>query len=238
MDDQRFCLPEERGELWHSSQIFGHSRLGNRLEVYLPEAIIKDVGLIIAGQHGDEADGTHLLSRALRLLPKASLKCAAVLSANPDGVLRSTRGNTAGVDLNRNFPTRCWKDCTVKHKWSPAGSQDVHLNTGEMAGSEPETQALISLIGELKPSWIISIHSPLACIDDAGESELGVWMSEHMQLPLVNTIGYETPGSFGQWCKEHAQPLVTLELHDSLYHMDQQKVMEALLILLQGHYPN
>ena len=227
-------LPIDRGEIGHSVRVFGLSSLENGLEVYLPHNIKPRAGLIIAGQHGDEADGTHLLSRALRLLPVGELKCAVVLSANPDGVLRGTRGNARGVDLNRNFPTQCWASQQVKHKWSPYSPQGVQLNTGASPSSEPETKALLSLVAELNPTWIISIHSPLACVDDVSKSVLGQWIAEQMHLPLVDSIGYATPGSFGQWCKEQEQPLITLELPDGLYHMDSEKHLMTLYSLLKG----
>jgi protein MpaA len=194
---------------WESST-YGHSHLGIPLEVWLPSDRCEL--LIHAGIHGEEPETTFALSRALRLLPEPSPHCAVVLAANPDGLVRGTRCNARGVDLNRNFPTRDWQPDPVTHRSTLDDPSDVVLSPGSGPGSEPETKALVGLIEDLQPETVVALHAPLACIDDAKEGPLARWLADRTGLPLVPYIGYPTPGSFGTWGGEHGLGVVTYEL--------------------------
>jgi protein MpaA len=149
-----------------------------------------------------------------------------VLAANPDGLVRGTRGNARGVDLNRNFPTRDWRPGTVTHRSTVEDPSDILLSTGEHAASEPETRALISLIEELRPDVVIAFHAPLACIDDANESALGKTLAMRTGMPLVRDVGYATPGSFGTWGGERGLPVITYEFP-----------VAATEVLMKDHVP-
>ena len=188
---------------------YGRSRLGLPLEVWRPQGDCEL--LLFAGIHGEEPETTSALSRALRHLSVPSPHCAVVLAANPDGLIRGTRGNAQGVDLNRNFPAGNWQPDPVAHRSTLDDPRDIILSPGEHPGSEPETVALISLIDGLKPHAAIALHAPLACIDEASESPLGKWLAERTGLPLVNGVGYPTPGSFGSWGAEQGIAVVTYE---------------------------
>ena len=188
---------------------YGRSRLGLPLEVWRPSGDCKL--LLFAGIHGEEPETTSALSRALRHLSVPSPQCAAVLAANPDGLIRGTRGNARGVDLNRNFPASDWQPDPVTHRSTLDDPSDVVLSPGKEPGSEPESQALMSLVDELKPNAVIALHAPLACIDEASESPLGVWLAERTGLPLVNGVGYPTPGSFGSWGAEQGLAVINYE---------------------------
>jgi len=197
------------GTIPWTPDIYGSSHLGIPLEVWKPRE--ECTNLIHAGIHGEEGETTVALSRALRLLSEPSAHCAVVLAANPDGLMRGTRGNARGVDLNRNFPTEDWRPDPVKHRSTLDDPRDVVLSPGSRPGSEPETRALISLIRELKPKAVIALHAPLACIDDAKLGPLAEWLAERTGLPLVRDVGYPTPGSFGSWGGEKGIPVVTYE---------------------------
>jgi len=188
---------------------YGHSHLGLPLEVWRPRGVCRL--LIHAGIHGEEPETTFALSRALRSLSQPPEHCAVVLAANPDGLIRGTRGNARGVDLNRNFPAGDWQSDPVTHRSTLEDPRDVVLSPGSKPGSEPETTALIALIDELQPEAVIALHAPLACIDDAKEGPLAQWLSRRTDLPLVSHIGYPTPGSFGTWGGEHDIPVITYE---------------------------
>lgn len=205
-----------RGVFHHRIEVFGRSVLGANLEVILPKSGVAET-LVLAGQHGDEPETTALLSSVIREIPEDELRCAVVLAANPDGLLRGTRGNANGVDLNRNFPTSNWKPDKIVYRWSSADPRDTELSPGAEPASEPETQALLGLIEKIKPTEIVSIHAPLGCVDDPKLSELARWLSDLSGLKLVEEIGYPTPGSFGTWGLEKELTLVTFELpHDSI----------------------
>jgi len=199
----------EHGTIPWKPDAYGISHLGSTLEVWRSAGPCRL--LIFAAIHGDEAETTSALSKALRHLAEPSSHCAVVLAANPDGLMRGTRGNAHGVDLNRNFPTNDWTDEPVLHRYTLEAPRDVALSPGGSPGSEPETQALIGLVEELEPEAVVAMHAPLACIDDPNDSELGRWISERSGLPLVPDVGYPTPGSFGTWAAEQELPVVTYE---------------------------
>ena len=77
-----------------ASRIFGPIGSAN----ILVDMIIQNVG------QGDLTDLSFTI-------PRGDLQGAVILCGNPDGMLRGTRGNGSGVDLNRNFPFH----------WRPAG---------------------------------------------------------------------------------------------------------------------
>ncbi len=167
--------------------------------------------LIFAAIHGEEPETTWALSRALRQLSQPPQHAAVVLAANPDGLLRGTRANANGVDLNRNFPANNWTPDPVFSRATIDDARDVELSPGEQGGSEPETQALLELIAALKPKTVIALHAPLACIDDENLSELGQRLAHRSGMPLVRDVGYATPGSFGSWGQEHGVAVITYE---------------------------
>jgi protein MpaA len=200
---------QEIGTILWDPDVYGRSHLGTPLEVWRPAGPCKL--LIFAAIHGEEPGTTIALSRALRQLSDPSPHCAVVLAANPDGLIRGTRGNARGVELNRNFPTGDWQPDPVPHRSTLDGPRDVLLSPGAHSGSEPETQALIGLVHELKPESVIALHAPLGCIDDPNQSPLGKWLAERTGLPLVEDVGYPTPGSFGTWGAENAVAVITYE---------------------------
>lgn len=201
----------DRGTFRHPFTRFGTTVLGAPLEVWKP-ASGNVRTLLVGGQHGEEPEGTYLLSRALRTLSADPHECAIVLAANPDGLSRGTRANANGVDLNRNFPTRDWQPHPVTYSWYTGSGSEVRLSPGTSPGSEPETTAFLALLKALQPERIITLHAPLACIDDPLLSPLGQHLATATGLPLVHHIGYPTPGSLGTWAAEHDLHVITYEL--------------------------
>lgn len=199
-----------RGTVALPSDVYGRSRLGAPLEVFRPAGECRV--LVFAGIHGDEPESTTTLSWALRHLAEPSPHCAVVLAANPDGLARGTRANAQGVDLNRNWPAQNWSPEPVCHRVFSEDPRDIELSTGDAGGSEPETQALMQLIQELQPATAVAVHAPLACVEDPGATDLGRWLAEQSELPLVDSVGYATPGSFGSWAPEHGCHVITYEL--------------------------
>jgi len=222
----------DRGALRHAAKTYGKSIDGIPLVLHGAGEI-----LILASIHGDEAETTVVVSEALRCLPERELRAAVVLCANPDGMLRGTRGNARTVDLNRNFPTSNWAPDAVFYKTRANDQRDIALSPGEEPASEPETIALIALIERLKPRAIVTLHAALACIDDAGNSRLGRQLAARSELPLLTEIGYPTPGSMGTWAGEQGLTLVTWELEAaSLYDLKDHHV-PILIDLMTGRIP-
>ena len=202
--------PETRGILRLESQIYGTSVLGAPLR-YIP-CTGRCRLLVVAAVHGEEPETTFLLSRALRAFDKNFASAAFVLCANPDGVTLGTRGNANGVDLNRNFATANWSAGTVPSRSVLEAPRDTLLSSGTAPGSEPETRALVSLIENLDPETILSMHAPIGCVDAPAPTEIVRELGDIFGVPHVPDIGYATPGSLGTWCAERKKDCVTLEL--------------------------
>lgn len=225
----------DRGVIRHARSVYGTSVEGVPLTVFLPASDQAEL-LILAAIHGDEDETTVVVSEALRCLPEGSLEAAVILCGNPDGLLRGTRGNARGVDLNRNFPTSNWSPDPVFYKSRANDARDIALTTGSAPASEPETVALLSLIERLKPRAIVSLHSALACVDDSGASHLGRQLADRTSLPFLTEIGYPTPGSMGTWAGEQGLTLVTLELEDASLYTLKDRHVPILIDLMTGRF--
>ena len=70
-----------------------------------------------------------------------------------DSMWRKNTRNGHGVDINRNYPTG-WNSCNGSS--SRTSAQDYR---GTAPASEPETQAMMNLVGSIKPVFNISYHS-------------------------------------------------------------------------------
>ena len=101
--------------------------------------------LVLGGVHGDEIEGVALAGELFghlygQALPHA-IQMMLVPCLNRDGFLAQTRQNAAGVDLNRNLPTKDWTSQAASSRYYP----------GEAPNSEPENQALSLAIETFRP---------------------------------------------------------------------------------------
>ncbi|MEM6334594.1 MAG: murein tripeptide amidase MpaA [Planctomycetota bacterium] len=210
-ESQQNLVPlAKRGPMNHTPQRYGTSVRGLPLEVYGPADQPADI-LIITTMHGDESDGTVVLSEAMRTVDPQDFKHPVVLCVNPDGTLQGTRCNANGVDLNRNLPTANWSAQSLLYRGHGQRERAIELSTGSSPGSEPENKALLELIARVQPKTIVSLHGPIGCVEDPEFTPLAKWVAQETGLPLVENIGYETPGSFGTWCAEHNIHIITWE---------------------------
>lgn len=152
--------------------------------------------LVVSGIHGYERI-THPLAVAMLSVPiPSSVDCWVVPSANPDGWFAGTRRNARGVDLNRNFSWR----------WRPSTG-------GPRSGSELETQALMRLVMEVRPTLAIWIHQPLGFIAAVGDTSAAAarpW-AQATQLPV--RVGMDQHGGGETWTNRVAGcPSVLVEV--------------------------
>jgi predicted deacylase len=192
--------------LVESARAIGRSVEGRPIDMFIVGTPAANPVLILAGIHGNERNSSacaQLLLEHLRAhrADLAGVPLALIPAANPDGLAKNLRFNAHRVDLNRNFPASNWSR-------TYAG--------GPAPASEPETQALIALLSELKPRRILSIHSHTTdpCNNfDGPASKLALAMTSHNGYPTMASIGYPTPGSLGSWAGiDRGIPIITLEL--------------------------
>ncbi|MFN3604054.1 MAG: DUF2817 domain-containing protein [Leptonema sp. (in: bacteria)] len=165
----------------------------------------------LGGVHGNESEGFLFLEKFLEEIQKNEIKIPEGVQLficprnNPDGCSVLRRTNQNNVDLNRNLPTKDWTNEFTEPKYYP----------GPNPASEPETKAILTIIENIKPKFIISFHSyenPMInyngnCLDLARE------MSRYNSLEPKEDIGYPTPGSLGTYCGfERNIPTITLEI--------------------------
>lgn len=131
------------------------TRIGSSIRGKPIEALSLGAGklriYVLGGLHGDQPEGPQVAARLpAALLPaivgpageRATIRI--VRDANPDGTALNQRGNTRGVDLNRNFPTKDFRSESL-----PGRLQ------GPRPASELETTALLEDLKAFKPDLVI-----------------------------------------------------------------------------------
>ncbi len=167
--------------------------------------------LIIGGVHGDEPEG---IVAARGVLQKAvqdfrfALKLCLIPEFNVEGILNKVRGNSRGVDLNRNLPTKDWSPKAATPRYHP----------GPEACSEPENQALVQLLKSRNFKFIVSLHSwnPMLNVNGNCQPEVDI-LHQLTGYAIEPDIGYPTPGSLGTYAgKELEIPTLTYEVQREL----------------------
>jgi hypothetical protein len=201
--------------------IFGRSAQGRDLTAYrlgTGQHIIMLVGGIHAGY---EANTVDLMNELLShyglhpqdIAPTVTLLIVPVL--NPDGFTRGRslngRFNGNGVDLNRNW------GCG----WSAeAEFEDLEVNPGTEAFSEPETIALGSLIQRVMPTAVMFYHAAAngvfagRCTEGMGVSrELAAIYGTASEYPFGLAFSdYTVTGTAPAWVDSIGIPAVDVEL--------------------------
>ncbi len=149
---------------------------------------------IIGGIHGNEPEGLAATNRLAGVVAcdLSGITARILRDANPDGTAAGTRGNSRGVDLNRNWPAA---------NFARASSR------GEAPLSEPETRALEADLRAFGPHLVVVFHSiasgPFANFDGpaAGQAEAFADAAKRLdsRWKVVPQMGYRTPGSLGSY---------------------------------------
>ncbi len=166
--------------------VLGHSVQGRPLVATLsgdPEAPLRV--LVVGCVHGDEPAGLRVARRLLAAPPLRRAALWIVPTLNPDGLAAGTRGNTHGVDLNRNFP----------YGWRPLEGLEY---SGPRPLSEPESRAAASLTRRLRPDLTIWFHQPFGLVDrSGGDPAIERRFAQLAGLPMGSIP--RPPGSASSW---------------------------------------
>ena len=127
--------------------------------------------VLVSTMHGNEPH-TRAILQALRDGPAFDgFNVWVVPTYNPDGLAAGTRRNAHGVDLNRNFPYD-WRDL------------DGNYESGPHPASEPETQAMMAFLAEIRPKRVLSFHQPLLGVDtDTKDAAFARRVARTLRLP-------------------------------------------------------
>lgn len=210
----------------------------SRLQIPIPCFEFKNGGpeiLILGGVHGDESEGVALawaLTEEFHKNFNFKLNLTIIPQFNIEGVMKCTRTNSAGVDLNRNLPTKDWSPEVATPRYHP----------GPSANSEPENQALVKYIESQKPKWILSLHSwnPVLNVNGACLEEANV-LAQYTGYKIDAEIGYPTPGCLGTFAGlERNCPTLTYEIQrglalDEVIKIHKPAILAALKISEQKY---
>jgi protein MpaA len=151
--------------------------------------------LVVGMVHGNEPAGTAVVDLLRRVRPPRGTALWLIEDANPDGSAAGTRHNSAGVDLNRNFP----------YRWSSAEPPSSGYYGGPRPFSEPESRAVRTLVNRIEPDVSIWYHQPwgavLAC---RGKPRIAVRYAKLARM-RTSCLGRGLPGTAISWQK-HAFP--------------------------------
>jgi murein peptide amidase A len=168
--------------------------------------------LVLGAFHGDEPESAELCFRLLHDMHHdvpllQGLRVGIVPIVNPDGLVLNTRKNANRVDINRNFETKNWE----------ASDVNEHYHGGSFPFSEPESRLVARLIQHTCPSTILTYHTPYRLINYDGPAPkteaMATVYGNACNYPIEASIGYPTPGSFGNWAGvERHIHVLTIEL--------------------------
>ena len=178
--------------------------------------------LVVGSIHGDEPAGTRVVDRLLGLALPAGADVWLAPTVNPDGQAAGTRGNAAGVDLNRNFPDL----------WAPSEPGTATYG-GPSAASEVETRAFMALLDEIDPAVVIVLHQPLNGVDTyrMKSPALVRRLAAQTGLPAREfACGGVCHGTFTGWFNTtHPGAAVTVELPRSPSNAQLDRVARGIL---------
>jgi len=181
--------------------------------------------LIIGVIHGNEDAGTTIVDDLTTLAVPDGIDLFIVASMNPDGQAADRRTNANLVDLNRNFP----------EGWAPLGEPGDGQYAGTGPASEPETQAIVRLVEEIRPAMLIWYHQDLNRIAPA-KGRAGRVRRRYADLtglPVVSITGGTYTGTAAGWARAAVPDGVAfiVELGVSISAAESRTHAEAVLTL-------
>lgn len=148
--------------------------------------------VLISTMHGNEPHTRQILTSLRDGAPIRGVDLWVVPTYNPDGLLRRTRRNARGVDLNRNYP----------YDWADL---DGNYESGPRPGSEPETRAMMRFLRRVDPARVISFHQPLHGVDtDTKDPRFARRLARALRLPQTRLdCGGLCHGTMTGWFNHH-----------------------------------
>jgi murein peptide amidase A len=154
--------------------------------------------LVVGVIHGNEDAGVAIVDELRSEPVPDGVELWIVESMNPDGQVGQFRGNDNGVDLNRNFP----------YRWGPIGVPGDSQYAGSGPASEPETQAMVNFMGQLRPDITIWYHQDLFVIapSQGREGRVRERYAELTGLPIGGITGGTYTGIAATWARNEFAP--------------------------------
>jgi protein MpaA len=154
--------------------------------------------LVIGVIHGDEDAGVAIVDELGAEPVPDGVELWIVESMNPDGQAGQFRGNGNGVDLNRNFP----------YNWGPIGVPGDSQYAGTGPASEPETQAMVNFMDQLRPDITIWYHQDLFVVNPSQgrEGRVRERYAQLTGLPMGEITGGTYTGIAATWARNQFRP--------------------------------
>ncbi|MET0909435.1 MAG: M14 family zinc carboxypeptidase [Ilumatobacteraceae bacterium] len=189
------AVPDVPGALDLTAPVVGLGRSVNGAPIVAER--IGELGgrpvVVIGVIHGDEDDGVAIIDELRSNPVPAGVELWLIESMNPDGQAAQVRQNANGVDLNRNFP----------YKWGVIGAPGDSQYAGIGPASEPETQAIVNFVGQLRPEIVIWYHQDLFVISPAEgrEGRVRARYAELTNWPRGGISGGTYTGVAATWAR-------------------------------------
>ena len=186
--------------------------------------------LVIGVIHGNEDAGTAIIDELRSLGAPDGVELWLVESMNPDGQAIDDRHNANEVDLNRNFP----------YNWGPIGEPGDPQYAGTGPASEPETQAIVNFVGQLRPDITIWYHQDLYVIAPAEgrEGRVRERYAELTGLPIGSITGGTYTGVAATWARRELEPdgsvAFIVELGETLSPLEASTHAQAVRTVAAG----
>jgi protein MpaA len=154
------------------------------------------VALVVGGIHGNEPASPPTVRAMVEATYADDVAVWLVPELNPDGVAAGTRWNANGVDLNRNFSWE-WRS-------SDGGTGPI---------SEPETQAITTLIDAIRPDLAVWVHQPYGYVSSVGPTDRSLESAWSIGSGLPTRSGVTQHGGGESWTVfEATTPAMLIEI--------------------------
>jgi len=231
---------------------------GKNMGSLTPSGVRDDIALkkmlFVAGIHGNEVGtvklaqhiinyfydifcrGEKFFAHTIYVIPCLNPDGYEISLKNPDYAHRGNVGrfNKNGVDLNRNFPTKNWQS---RSDWGfGTNYNDKHFEVfcGASAGSEQETQTLITFIKQENIENLIMLHNAgKDVIYNQGDEVAKNWAeiyNKFSKFKIRTDLGYS--GSVAEWAMENNVHYLTVE-GSSRWGSDWRRQKKAIEEILQ-----